>query len=136
MNGRDPFDQLHFHRQKLMKASRLALACVLALLACSPGQRSNDVAQPRIPSDPPLMRGRVTRVDAARVRVEENPAEQTGSAKAELDIDARTAILARDGSPAPSLRTGQTVSVWTAGPVRETYPLRGTAATIIIETEP
>lgn len=87
-----------------MKTTRLALACLLALLACSPAPPSRDAGARGLPSDPPLMRGRVTRVDAARVRVEENPNEQSGSAKAELDIDARTAVLARDGSPGPALR--------------------------------
>jgi hypothetical protein len=85
------------------------------------------------------VRGVVTEVSrsAEIVVVEENPYEESGSAKGEFAVTDETEILEqRDEELAPVdfevLRVGQMVEATYSGPVAESYPTRGVAGRIVI----
>jgi hypothetical protein len=105
----------------------------LLLGACGPEDAGMDA---RIPAEAPYLRGVITAIDGAEVRIEENPAEATASAKAILRLTPETDILWRSGehAEATDLRLGARVSAWTRGPVLESYPVQGTAGTLVIES--
>ena len=120
----------------------LAVTAVLAMASCgaadAPTAPGAPAAQQGIPAQPPSIRGAVTVVrEGRRVRVEENPAEET-SAKAEVRITDETKVLDRDGRPmaeAP-LSVGMRVRVWFSGPVAESFPIQATAAVLVIDSAP
>jgi Protein of unknown function (DUF3221) len=85
------------------------------------------------------IRGEITEVSrsAEVVLVEENPSDESGSAKGEFAVDDRTEILdQRGGASAPAafedLRVGQVVEATYSGPVAESYPTQGVAGRIVI----
>src|ERR671921_2927791 len=88
------------------------------------------------------IRGEVTEVSrsAEVVLVEEDPSDESGSAKGEFAVDGETEILEqRDGDLAPvafeELRVGQMVEATYSGPVAESYPTQGVAGRIVILDE-
>ena len=88
------------------------------------------------------IRGEITEVSrsAEVVLVEEDPSDESGSAKGEFAVDGETEILdERGGDPAPvsfeDLRVGQTVEATYSGPVAESYPTQGVAGRIVILDE-
>ncbi len=99
--------------------------------AAVPAERTVDT----LPEAPADLRGIVTAREAGSVRVEVNPTEDDGSAKAVVELDRSTRVLYRNGEVTSSqeLTIGHNVSVWFTGPVRESYPVQGEAATIVIE---
>jgi hypothetical protein len=111
----------------------LLLAALALAGACERGRADVDA---RLPAEAPFLRGVVTAIDGADVRIEENPADQAGSPKAVLRLTPETDIFWRSGDQAnPSdLRLGTRVSAWTRGPVMESYPVQGTAGTLMIES--
>ena len=95
-------------------------------------------------ADPPenSIRGSITDISrsAEVVLVEEDPSDESGSAKGEFAVTKETEILEqRGGKPAPAsfevLRVGQMVEATYAGPVAESYPTQGIAGRIIILDE-
>jgi hypothetical protein len=85
------------------------------------------------------IRGEITEVSrsAEVVLVEEDPSEESGSAKGEFAVTDETEILdQRDGDLAPAafedLRVGQLVEATYSGPVAESYPTQGVAGRIVI----
>lgn len=82
----------------------------------------------------PSIRGTITLVDGGTIRVEEVPAEESGSAKATVRVDSDTPIRNRDGSPAAisDLAVGEVVAVWFTGPVAESYPVQARAGGVEI----
>ncbi len=110
---------------------------VLMVAACSPAATDPpalDVTA-ALPRTTPSIVGQVTAVALPMVAVEENPAEQHGSAKASVRMTNGTQVL-RQGEgvvSATELRVGQRVKVWFTGPVMESYPLQATAGVIVIE---
>ena len=88
------------------------------------------------------IRGEITEVSrsAEVVIVEENPSDESGSAKGEFAVDPETEILEQqDGDLAPvafeALRVGQMVEATYSGPVAESYPTQGIAGRIVILEE-
>ena len=88
------------------------------------------------------IRGEITEVSrsAQVVLVEEDPSDESGSAKGEFAVDGETEILEqRDGDLAPiafeKLRVGQVVEATYSGPVAESYPTQGIAGRIVILDE-
>jgi hypothetical protein len=112
-----------------------ALSVVLTM-ACTSSAPVNE-------SGPPDIRGTVTHVNVAgerigTVRIEENPADQAGSAKASVRITASTTILRRAGDELAradfaAIEKGQRVEAWFTGPVMESYPVQATARRVVIE---
>ncbi len=95
-------------------------------------------------AEPPenSIRGSITHVSrsAEVVLVEEDPSDESGSAKGEFAVDGETEILEqRDGDLAPvafeRLRVGQVVEATYSGPVAESYPTQGVAGRIVILDE-
>jgi hypothetical protein len=117
----------------LWRAGGLALLAVLGV-AMAP------LALARSPANG--VRGVVTEVSrsAEVVLVEEDPSEESGSAKGEFAVTDETEILEQqDGQLAPVdfevLRAGQMVEAAYDGPVAESYPTRGVAGRIVILAE-
>ena len=88
------------------------------------------------------IRGEITELSrsAEVVLVEEDPSDESGSAKGEFAVDGETEILEqRDGGLAPAafeeLRIGQMVEATYSGPVAESYPTQGVAGRIVILEE-
>jgi LPXTG-motif cell wall-anchored protein len=88
------------------------------------------------------MRGEITEISrsAEVVLVEEDPSDESGSAKGEFAVTEETEILERrDGDLAPvafeELRVGQVVEATYTGPVAESYPTQGVAGRIVILEE-
>ena len=100
------------------------------------------VSAPKIPDAPASIAGRVTAVqqsgDSIRsVRVEAQPADAAGSAKAIVRITQGTTVIGASASGSAdftALRAGQWVRVWFVGPVRESYPVQANAGTIVIDS--
>ena len=112
-----------------MTRRALVLALLAALGACS---RSTAT----LPDGAPFLRGAITAIDGAQIRVEADPGAPAGSDKASLRITDDTEILWRSGERADrgDLRLGTVVSAWVTGPVRESYPVQADAATLVIES--
>ncbi len=101
------------------------------------------LAAPALPQSPEnSIRGEITELSrsAEVVLVEEDPSDESGSAKGEFAVDGETEILEqRDGALAPvafeELRVGQMVEATYSGPVAESYPTQGVAGRIVILDE-
>ena len=109
----------------------------LGLLATACG--SDD--SPTVPSRNADITGRVTAVTPSgnfrgTVLVEANPSAPNGDAKALVSVAGNTIVLTVAGTEGDfrSLALGQWVRVWFAGPVLESYPVQGTAATVKIDS--
>lgn len=114
--------------------NRLLLPLALiAAVACSSG--ADPIAQ--LPTDPPEIAGTITDVTGDRIRVEAVPTDSAGSPKAVARILDSTVVLRRNGAafPAESLRAGDRVSVWTSGPVMESYPVQFGATAVVVEPD-
>jgi hypothetical protein len=86
------------------------------------------------------VQGTITSVSGSLVLVEENPADESGSAKGAFTVTGETGIFRRSGDlqvPASfdDLRVGQPVIATYTGPVAESYPTQGTAGSIAILEE-
>jgi hypothetical protein len=116
----------------------IRILLVVAIAACA--------SSARVPAGTPDIVGTITSVQApaspdgrTRVRIEANPADESGSPKMVLAVERETRILdARSGGemrPAgiEALRVGERVRAWVTGPVMESYPSQGTAGTIVVE---
>lgn len=114
----------------------MAFLFVLATaLACS------SAAVGGVPSSAPGIAGRITSVNRAgerigSIRVEEQPTQASGSAKAVATVTQGTVVLrgVSDQRDFNDLRVGQWVRVWFDGPVMESYPVQAKAGTIVIDS--
>jgi hypothetical protein len=113
----------------LWLAALAALAMVLAAPALAQSPENS-------------IRGEITELSrsAEVVLVEEDPSDESGSAKGEFAVDGETEILEqRDGDLAPAafeeLRVGLVVEATYSGPVAESYPTQGVAGRIVILDE-
>lgn len=94
----------------------------------------------RPPSGPPSIEGTITDVRIAGeqltvIRVEENPDDSAGSAKASVTVSNTTRVLGGRGSGGverlrDELRRGRRVRVWFLGPIRESYPVQARASAL------
>lgn len=114
---------------------RLALV-IATTLACNTSSGTN----PAIPSSPPSIEGRVTAVNRSgerigSIRVEANPADNSGSDKAVVRILQTTRLL-RAGARGDfnDLKTGDWVRVWFDGPVAESYPVQAKGGTVVVDS--
>ena len=111
---------------------RLALLAALLAVVLAAAPALAETAENSI-------RGSITHVSrsAEVVLVEENPSEESGSAKGEFAVTGETEILEQSGGDlAPVsfevLRVGQMVEATYVGPVAESYPTQGVAGRIVI----
>jgi hypothetical protein len=118
-------------RATVVLASAVALLATVLLAGCGS----------RVPSDPPAISGTIAAVtrndsgNAGSILI-----EGSGSIgdKASLEIGGTTPVLrvAKDGSVSSAtfaeLKIGMRVNAWIDGPVRESYPVQGTASVVAI----
>lgn len=122
----------------------IPLVALLTLVSCSGMEPTS--AEPAdaiplgsvsaLPADPPSLRGEITQVEEdGRLRVEEEPEEEAGSAKAIVRLIPDALILTSNGSSADAweLRVGSRVAVWFTGPVMESYPVQASASVVVLE---
>jgi hypothetical protein len=117
--------------QRRRRAKSLALlVAALGIVLAAPA-----LAEPPESS----IRGVITEVSrsAEVVLVEEDPSDESGSAKGQFAVTGETEILEqRDEDLVPvsfeALRVGQMVEATYAGPVAESYPTQGIAGRIVI----
>jgi hypothetical protein len=121
-------------RVKVRRTHTRGLA-LLAVLGIALATAAPALAEPSGNS----IRGSITEVSrsAEVVLVEENPSEESGSAKGEFAVTGETEILEQRGQDlAPvsfeDLRVGQIVEATYTGPVAESYPTQGVAGKIVI----
>jgi hypothetical protein len=120
---------------------RSSLVLSLLLAGCAPATV--------VPTDPPDIAGTITGVLApatadgpTRVRIEANPAEESGSPKMVLAVERGTRILERTSATETrpvgidALRVGERVRAWVSGPIMESYPSQGSAGTIVLDRGP
>ena len=117
-------------------ASALASAALLAIAACSDSDNT-----PSEPTTPAGIAGRITSVVPSGnfrgyVRVEFNPNNPNEGPKAVVGVTGATTILtlAREEGDFRNLSNGIWVRVWFEGAVAESYPVQGTAGTIVIDS--
>jgi hypothetical protein len=127
-------------RRRGRQGTLLSALVLLATAACSSSSREdampNRGADTTIPAASPTITGTVTAVDGERIRVEENPADSSGSAKASVRIiPGETRIMRRSGARATvtDIAKGSRVSVWFVGPVMESYPVQARGGVVVIE---
>ncbi len=125
--------------EPMSRMNRATLALIVACLGCAGGTPGDPDAASGIrllpPSEAPDIRGTITAIAAAQVRIEERPDQETGSAKASVRLLPTTRILRRSGGVAApaDLRVGQQASAWFEGPVAESYPVQAAARVLVVE---
>jgi len=112
----------------------MLVGAALVVAACSP------ITSSSLPDAPASIEGRVTAVTRSgerigTIRVEEHPAEASGSAKASVRIGQATTVV-RNGEAVDfnALRVGQWVRVWFIGPVAESYPVQASGSAVAIDS--
>ena len=116
-----------------MKSAKVMLALLVMVAGVGCDDRADNT--PGMPDTAPSIRGEVTAATTQSIRVEENPTEAYGSAKADVRLTAKTTVFRQDGSvtDASELHKGQIVRVWFTGPVAESYPVLANGGTMLIE---
>ncbi len=109
----------------VLLAASLVMLSVMAAVAVAQTESSNDV------------QGLITDISGNTVLVEENPAEQSGSAKGYFTVTGETEILRQQGGALvpvafEELQVGQPVVATYSGPILESYPPQGGAGSIVI----
>ena len=115
-------------KKLILMATSLAMLPATAVLAVAQTETGSEVQGP------------ITSISGSAVLVEENPADESGSAKGAFTVTGETDIFRRSGDlqvPASfdDLRVGQPVIATYRGPVAESYPTQGTAGSIVILEE-
>ena len=123
-----------------MPTIRILLLAVAAVACISPTP---------LPDRPADITGVVTNIQPgdtperpSAVRIEANPAEESGSPKMVLAVTRETRVLDRRSGGEPraigkdALRVGDRVEAWVTGPVQESYPSRATAEAIVVLGDP
>ncbi len=124
-----------------MRLTRFPIAFVVSIAGCAPAASVPDVA-PDIVGTITTVQAPATAEGRTRVRIEANPADDSGSPKMVLAVEPETRILdARGGGemrPAglEALRVGARVRAWVTGPIMESYPSQGSAGTIVLDRGP
>jgi len=114
----------------------LALTGLLVAAACSKSDET-----PSEPTTPAGIRGTITSnfatgIARGVIRVEFNPSNPNDGPKALVTVTSLTTILKLSGEEGEfrDLNNGVWVSVWFDGPVMESYPVQGTAKTVVIDS--
>ena len=113
----------------ILLAASLAILLVATALALAQTEPGDGV------------QGLITSISGSVVLVEEDPADESGSAKGAFTVTDETEILRQQGNeqvPATfdDLQVGQLVAAEYTGPVAESYPTQGRAGSIVILENP
>lgn len=93
-----------------------------------------------IPLIPASISGRVTAANRSgerlgSIRVEANPADSSGSAKAVVRVTQTTTVLRKNASgDFNDIRVGDWVRVWFVGPVMESYPVQVQGGVVVVDS--
>ena len=127
-----------------MTLQRSGILVVLGLLASVASCRSEVLSKEEQRKEIPLigasMSGRVTAMARSgerlgTIRVEENPADSSGSQKAVVRITQTTTVLRADRKgDFNDLRVGDWVRVWFVGPVMESYPVQVQGGVVVVDS--
>ena len=118
----------------------MLLLAALAAQACRLEKDESSASRnPRaaIPGEAASITGVVTDIGPdRRIRIEEQPGESAGSAKAVVRLTEDAKIHNRAGTRATfgDIQNGMRVSAWFTGPVMESYPVQAMANVIVIES--
>ena len=112
-------------KKLILLATTLAMLPATAVLALAQTETGSEV------------QGTITSISGSVVLVEENPADESGSAKGAFTVTDETYIFRRYGDlqiavSFDDLRVGQPIIATYTGPVAESYPAQGTAGSIVI----
>jgi hypothetical protein len=111
-------------KKLILMATSLAMLPATAVLAVAQTETGSEV------------QGSITSISGSAVLVEENPADESGSAKGAFTVTGETEIFRSGDLQVPAsfddLRVGQPVIATYTGPVAESYPTQGTAGNIVI----
>jgi hypothetical protein len=116
------------------------LVLLVSAVACGKGALSKEEQQKELPSIGPSMSGRVTATTRSgerlgTIRVEQNPADSSGSPKAAVRITQTTTVLRADRKgDFNDLRVGDWVRVWFVGPVLESYPVQVQGGVVVVDS--
>lgn len=114
-------------KKLILLATSLAMLPAMAVLALAQTETGSEV------------QGTITSISGSVVLVEENPADESGSAKGAFTVTGETGIFRSGDLQVPAsfdnLRVGQPVIATYTGPVAESYPTQGTAGSIVILEE-
>ncbi len=115
-------------KKLLLPIATLAMVLASAATALAQTESANSI------------QGYVTSISGSVVLVEEDPADESGSAKGAFTVTDETRIYERQGDKQVAvtlddLQVGQLVEATYAGPVAESYPTQGEAASIVILEE-
>ena len=121
---------------RVERVTQLAAVTAAAWLAFGCARAGGDVSPP---ARAPDIVGTVTHLHRSgertvTIRVEERPADESGSAKASIRVTEDTRVI-RGGSIVSEreIRQGARVSAWFTGPVAESYPVQARAEAVRIE---
>ena len=122
----------HSEGRKAVVKKRLVL--LIASLAMLPVTAAAAVTQTESTD---RVQGLITTISGTVVLVEENPADESGSAKGYFTVTGETEILRQQGDalvPATfeELQVGQPVAATYSGPILESYPPQGAAGSLVI----
>jgi hypothetical protein len=115
----------------------VSTVAVAASAACSSASVTPERA-PDIVGTITSVQPRTTPDGPTRVRIEANPADESGTPKMVLAVGRETRLLDRRGGgeardvAVGALRVGDRVEAWVTGPIMESYPSQGTAETIVV----
>lgn len=121
---------------------RPIIGFVLCAAICAAASSCGDSAGlPTEPTAPVGIAGRITSVVPSgnfrgTILVEFDPSSPSSGPKALVTVTGASIILlvSRDEGEFRALQLGQWVRVWFDGPVAESYPVQGTAATVVIDS--
>ena len=123
-------------RPRQFTTSALFALATLVLLSCSDSDDG-----PSEPTEPAGITGRITStfptgVARGVIRVEFNPNNPNDGPKAIVNVTAATTILklSKEEGEFRDLSNGIWVRVWFEGAVMESYPVQGTAGTVVIDS--
>ena len=130
------------------RCRRWAVNAGLALAALGAPACSDSPTAPTIPGIPPDITGRITSIVptgsfSGQVLVEALPGQPNVGRKGLVAINGSTVVFVLKSGDASgfdsngefrNLATGQWVRVWYAGPVMDSYPEQGTAATLVVDS--
>lgn len=116
------------------------LVVLVSVVSCGNDMLSKDDQRKEIPLIGASMSGRVTATTRSgerlgSIRVEENPADSSGSQKALVRITQTTTVLRADRKgDFNDLRVGDWVRVWFVGPVAESYPVQVQGGVVVVDS--
>ncbi|SHE93229.1 Protein of unknown function [Seinonella peptonophila] len=122
-----------FIKKKIILFQLCACLLLFSLTACT---STADQVQP--PVEQSNIRGTVTKIEGDRIFVEEDPNEQTVSAKADIELGSDTKYYIKQKAgyqegKKTDINQGKTVDVWFTGITKDSFPLEAKASHVVVD---